>query len=322
MAETESFDGSGEKGTAARQAWFEELLRLDPYSTSFYPYARFLCDAGKYEQAVAVLRKGLEHAPDFWDARLLLIELGGILGDSGMAAREAAYVASRFRSSKSFWDAWAEQEGSPDAAAAVRLAGLILRGGISVADVITAGVRSLSKSEDAFHTEKIPAETASVSGQCTDGSVAEGSAGIISSDRSEKAPADSIPEHLGEGAVAADPQAIEKGRTDKSLSFVRLSTPGFFSNPSSSAGNLGSGKTSIRTRTMADILAEQGDVRGALEIYDELLGKASAQESALLRKKAESLRKKLISENQPQKKMDAVEFLNKLAVRLEKKALL
>jgi tetratricopeptide (TPR) repeat protein len=50
-------------------------------------------------------------------------------------------------------------------------------------------------------------------------------------------------------------------------------------------------ESEVRTKTMADLMAEQGDLKGALEIYEELIETAEGQERDTLIEAADKLRK-------------------------------
>lgn len=82
----------------------------------------------------------------------------------------------------------------------------------------------------------------------------------------------------------------------------------------------------VRTRSMADVLAEQGDIDGALTIYDELLHKATPDESALLSERMDALRSQKTVEKTEQKPVARADkaglrsMLENLAGRLEKRA--
>ena len=84
---------------------------------------------------------------------------------------------------------------------------------------------------------------------------------------------------------------------------------------------------SLRTRSMAEVLAEQGDIKGALDIYYELEGSAaSVEESADLRQRIATLRSLLTppketapAENQPDKSR-VISLIEALSERLEARA--
>jgi len=84
---------------------------------------------------------------------------------------------------------------------------------------------------------------------------------------------------------------------------------------------------SLRTRSMAEVLAEQGDIKGALDIYYELEGAASSvEESADLRQRITTLRSLLAppkDSSQAEAKPDksrVISLIEALSERLEARA--
>ena len=55
--------------------WFQEILEQEPSSRVFFPLAKLLFESGDVTKALETLRHGLEHHPDFLEARLFLIHL-------------------------------------------------------------------------------------------------------------------------------------------------------------------------------------------------------------------------------------------------------
>ncbi|MCR5813702.1 MAG: hypothetical protein K6G15_04335 [Desulfovibrio sp.] len=84
---------------------------------------------------------------------------------------------------------------------------------------------------------------------------------------------------------------------------------------------------SLRTRSMAEVLAEQGDIKGALDIYYELEGSAaSVEESADLRQRITTLRGLLTPSKEPASpeskpdKSRVINLIEALSERLEARA--
>jgi tetratricopeptide (TPR) repeat protein len=69
-------------GSADKLNIYKEMLKLDPKSRVFSLLAEELCNAGKWEEAAAVCRKGLRFHPDHYRSRVLLgwalMELGEV----------------------------------------------------------------------------------------------------------------------------------------------------------------------------------------------------------------------------------------------------
>ena len=90
---------------------------------------------------------------------------------------------------------------------------------------------------------------------------------------------------------------------------------------------------SIRTRSMAEVLAEQGDVAGALDIYQELMQTADPEEKSSLMARAEELTHRMSNGSVPEvgraeekskasggESTKLVSLLESLAQRLEARA--
>ncbi|MDL2267489.1 hypothetical protein LJC46_05830 [Desulfovibrio sp. OttesenSCG-928-G15] len=89
---------------------------------------------------------------------------------------------------------------------------------------------------------------------------------------------------------------------------------------------------SLRTRSMAEVLAEQGDIAGALDIYHELLASSGDEERPVLEQRAEELQQRLESPASAEHKAEEravqpgtestrlVNLLESLAQRLEDRA--
>ncbi len=77
---------------------------------------------------------------------------------------------------------------------------------------------------------------------------------------------------------------------------------------------------SFKTKTMAEILESQGDLKGAINIYNELLEKASDEEKEDLLLKIKNLEKKLsVSEDDFGKKKRMINIMEGLVLRLQKR---
>ena len=101
----------------------------------------------------------------------------------------------------------------------------------------------------------------------------------------------------------------------------------------------GKEKCSLRTRSMADVLAEQGDLHGAIDIYEELLVAGKPGDRPALQERLNYLTKRLGEEGNtpvhgtphasasspaknlpPKSRSGVLDLLEKLALRLETKA--
>ena len=118
-------------------------------------------------------------------------------------------------------------------------------------------------------------------------------------------------------AELAEPEVVHYTATEAAA------TPLAQPRPAKVASN-GQGKgISLRTRSMADVLAEQGDFAGAIEIYSELEGQAkSGEELADLKQKISTLRHQQQAGYVPPKpeKSGVINLLEALSERLEARA--
>lgn len=234
---------------------------------------------------------------------------------------EVARLAGLFRSHPDFWEAWgdvsASAGGSADLAVSLGFLGALFRHeGLTLADVLAAGLKALRASPAGRDAAASPnASPAATSAPRFDDLPLIFAAEDSSPDRQNDVSSDISSE-------AASP-----------FSFDALSTP---SSASPFIPGDGQEKCSLRTRSMAEVLAEQGDVRGAADIYEELLVSCRPEDRAALTSRLEDLRTRLGAEGGaspvsrasasapartvPSARNGMLDLLEKLAVRLETKA--
>ncbi len=142
----------------AKVEWYEELFQVEPHSKLFLPYARLLFEFGSaenspeyFEQAIKILRNGLEYHQDFIEARLFLIEVLHHYGQSEKCGIEVAKLASLFLSYPDFWDAWREhtilENDSKDFSVALGFMGALVRDkSLTLRDIFNAGLANINPS--------------------------------------------------------------------------------------------------------------------------------------------------------------------------------
>lgn len=242
--------------------WYKEVLELEPNSKVFFPLARLLAKAGRDDEAIAALEHGLERHGEFLEARLFLIELLYRTGRQDACARQIQRLSAMFASYAGFWQAWAAclsgVEGEADTATVLRfLAAHFLNGPITLHEVLNRGLDTLEgpavvKTAPATQ-EPVSAPTPEAPAQAAPAHAVPEQAAPAVSEPAAHAPAPLWEEEPAEGEAAApldEPHAEEDGEEHFSL----------------------------RTRSMAEVLAEQGDIRGALDIYNELAAAATLPE--------------------------------------------
>lgn len=319
-----AFPGAAAAATAGEEkaAWYREVLDLEPGSKVFLPFARLLMELDRVDEAVSVLRDGLERHPEFMEARLLLIDILHRRGDAALCGAEVARLGRLFRSHPDFWEAWGEVSasagGKPDLAVSLGVLGALFRNeGLTLADVLAAGLMALRERPADRKAETVPAAppTASALSPRFD------DIPLIS------AAEDAAPDSAGLAPITLAPAVPDRAAPDTDV------------RPQDSSPFIpgdGEEKCSLRTRSMAEVLAEQGDARGAVDIYEELLASCRPEDRAALVSRLEDLRARLGEEggaapvtrasasaparNVAPARNGVLDLLEKLAVRLETKA--
>ncbi len=228
--------------------WYREVLELEPGSRVFFPLARLEAEDGQLDAAISTLRRGVARHPDHIEARLFLVDLLFKVGDQAELGREIDHVSSILGSYPGFMAAWSDRlsadKNMPDAGLALRFLSSSLNGNnISWAEVISKGLTQVL------------------------------SAGAMP----EAQPLSAADEpFVSQEAVFAPAEAPLQPEGP-----LGASSPGEASNDPEDEEN--EEPFSLRTRSMAELLLEQGDYNGAREIYGELLaGSADEAEQAEL----------------------------------------
>ena len=279
-------------------SWYEEILAQDPASPLFYHLAHLYTQQGQLEKAVPILREGLSRHPAHAQARLLLVQTL-MHGQREEEAREAlSPLRSMLTSYPRFWELWAallEEEEQPDMALAVRFIADSLRSGErSWLQVLRAGLSTTREQGG-----EIP-EDASVPVRASFPEESQ-EEDDFAADAQEPAP---------EPDQARDDADLVPEEEEEPVSLERC-----------------------RTLTMADILAGQGDVQAAQEIYAELLDKETDPERRQdIHKRLQKMQEepdsggdgRVVSESKeefkgggPSKNQDLLRRLDQLASRLE-----
>jgi tetratricopeptide (TPR) repeat protein len=244
----------------AKIEWYKEVLELEPGSKVFFPLARLLAENGQWQDALSTLRLGLERHPEFIEARLYLIELLYKNGQIAQCEPQIGQLTRLFSKYPGFWEAWgacAEDTKKRDLSLTLRfLAVLFQRPDIGLDEVVEIGLRSFALAEKEM--TPVPASwTETGKTILPAGDVAAPFSMSVETQQAPTMDADDPPRshhaefRLGDDVAPADdeppPPAIFTDETDDTEE-----------------------PFSLRTKSMADVLAGQGDSEGALEIYREL----------------------------------------------------
>lgn len=246
-------------------AWYREVLTFEPGSRIFLPLAKMLVQEGEFDEACRVMASGMARNEDFLDARLYYINLLYSLHRMDECRTQIGWLTRPLAAAKGFWKAWAElldAEGRDSAGLSARLLGASLEGkDISLVTLLNRGLASMENGGAAAQ----PARPASAQTPAADAPVAS-----VSSRK--KAPAAS--------AVQEPARRPLPGSDQFAAAAERLTRAGAIEQPASQDDEEDGDAPapapfSLRTRSMAEVLAEQGDYDGALDIYAELLNAAS-----------------------------------------------
>ena len=273
--------------------WYQEVLKLDPDSKVFFPLAKLLRDSQQPDKAIEVLRAGLRHSSVFLEARLLLIQILFEQSRSGECSEELSAVTGLLENYPAFWEVWAESvsEKNRDLALAIRLmASTIRHPERSLSLILESGLGILQDVRRSFSSSQ-PRE-ASDSDPACGGSPGENLCTVAPSAQERSSSSSSFRTAPVEESSLADAELLESMLEESAP--VREQPPRatpFLPNkakPDHMVHDEDSGhmadenpeEPTLRTRSMADVLAEQGDIVGALEIYQELEAAAPTPEEA------------------------------------------
>ncbi|MBR5882613.1 MAG: tetratricopeptide repeat protein [Mailhella sp.] len=323
-------------GCSEKAKWYREVLSLDPDSRIFLPYARLLSELGRADEAVDVLKAGLSKHPEFLEARLYLIELLHLAGQDAAAGLEAEGIIDLLGQSPALWRIWSRRPGlrADQAAMLLFFAASMQKNGHSLADVFEAGIAAL---ENGNAPQPAPSRQMQASGLAAGAapealaedvqsaeSPAEDKAFTMPEDREWYA-LDSVPD---DDDIYDDEQAEQPVSALLFVQEAAQAAPapqpepdnaGYVPPMTTVPRGLLEGKSSLRTRSMARVLEEQGATDEAADIYRELLEScSSAEEEAELRTKLTSLLQNTENSASAQPSASGVlDMLEALAARLE-----
>ncbi|MEZ6852204.1 tetratricopeptide repeat protein [Halodesulfovibrio aestuarii] len=295
----------------AKIKWYKEVLELDPGSKVFFPLARLLVKENDLIEAVSVLKTGLERHPEHFEARLLLLNCLERVEDFDQIDAELGALGDILKRYPKFWKIWAgllaAEPGSQDAALAMTfLAAAFEETPITWRDVIDRGLQAcLEESVDKFLiTRQAPAPV-------SEPLPTSDNVGLVKDVHEILVPTTS-PKDISQLKSLAE--------LEGEIPLIRKQEAVF--------GEAMEGGESIseRTLSMAQILADQGDLKGALEICDELTEQVTSREEL---ENITELRTKILA-NRNSSVLDQVEVvtskdrivhtLEALAERLEARA--
>lgn len=319
-------------------AWYREVLEFEPASKVFLPLAKLLMAQNEPAQALAVLRKGLAARPEHAEARLLLVDCLAALNLDREARDEAKGFMAVLASRPVVWRAWIESLAEDNAPFETILAARVLAArlegkSLDWAKVLADGL-ALQLGRPVAEAARVAASVeSSLAAPASEDRTAQTESPVrpevqkppvqaVADAESELAPAEDsdaaleIPrplpgaeeaKHFGFGKKTPTPVRVE---TPAAAETLAVETPprslSVEAKPDAAEEDVDldfEETVSLRTRTMADLLAEQGDAQGALDIYNELLSQAApGQERDQLDRIIERLQAQI--DLKPQDKLD------------------
>ncbi len=271
---------------------YKEIVELDPNSRVFFTYAQLLEKESRVDEALDALALGLEKQPDYIEARLYYIDLLARNDKLESAHIQLNKFTEIFKKYPGFWYTWSTLTASENPTISSTLALLstfFTNPTISFVEILQAGI-------DQYQSGKISTPSSPSNGTPSNNSQEEPKEEITTTEKIEQVqPADIIQTQviLEENS----PQTLELNThsdintTDDFV--VLLAEPKLNEledNILDESIDESIPKASIQTRSMADLLAEQGDTVGAVKIYSELLEKANGIEKAELIKRIQALK--------------------------------
>ncbi len=227
--------------------WYQEVVDLEPGSKLFFPLAKMLANNNEIPRALTTLFRGLERNPEFIEARLFLVELLHKSSPNAEYAEELekqlSIVAPLLARYAGFWQAWGENAKNSDMQGDTSLILSFLavsfkQKNLSISDIFAAGLKSLSPAPESINPTQNP----------------------VKSDK----PIQIV------GKINSFVQPKNPPATVEDTSLAKNPMPENLPNEKKKEQDEGE-EYSLRTRSMAEVLAEQNDYAGALSIYNELV---------------------------------------------------
>lgn len=281
--------------------WYKEVLALEPGSRLFFPLAKMLEKEGCLDEACQVMAVGVSRHEDYLEARLYYIEILGRLDKKEECQRQVAVLGGLLSRYHRFWSAWAQsvsERGNADSALAMRiLDGVFRHPALSFVDLLNRGLASI---DSEHHSNQNTVGAGEYDGGVKQAAKATLKACPESPGRlvTENLVGSSLPEMKATSDLPVKPgDSVALPLREEQL--VHESANKFLPPNELNAGTLVDGGCSLRTKSMAEVLAEQGDYLAAVDIYEEILADTvNPQERVEISDRLDTL-KKMLSANGP-----------------------
>ncbi|QLA16172.1 tetratricopeptide repeat protein [Desulfolutivibrio sulfoxidireducens] len=252
---------------------YREVLAIEPNSKVFFPLARELAGTGRLDEAVRTLEVGIGFHPDHLEATFLLVELLSRQDKEEEAVRVFSGVRESLIRYPSVWRLWSRHAAfaSRDPVLALAFLAQYFRDpGLTFAEVLEKGLEVLAGASEkpapalAAVAAEMPEVQAEMPEVLAETAVPEANFSV----ENKTCPAPGAMPLRGADEVR-QLAGLWEGRGEETLA----------ASPEPGGGEAKAARTAqladmgIRTRTMASLLAAQGDIQGAVDIYAELAAK-------------------------------------------------
>ncbi len=249
---------------------YREVLAIEPNSKVFFPLARELAEAGRVDEAIRILESGIGFHPDHLEAKFLLVELFSRQDKEDEAVRIFSGVQESLIRYPSVWRLWSRHAAfaSRDPALALAFLAQYFRDpGLTFADVLEKGLEVVSGTGP-LPADAVAAEAAEAA-EAVDASVPE--TGVPIQPEPEVAIAEPCrPDEEGAMPLRGADEVMELAGLLEGGAVQPAAPEAYVPPVPESSGAVDQPEAGIRTKTMASLLASQGDIQGALDIYAEL----------------------------------------------------
>jgi len=271
--------------------WYKEVLELEPNSKLFLPLARLLSNSGQINEAIEYLQQGLVRYPEYVEARIYYIELLYTDNRTIQCQDQIENMTKLFIKYPSFWEAWGEYviskgQSKELALALTFLAACFRDSNVNFSNIFEIGLSEFMLKKSAFMASKKNTNTSLF--EAKDDFDKQGHNNlydVVSQLKDSSALLEKTSQNYNNNKVkkADSGQASSKNIEMDSLPNAELAQD-----------NENEQHFSLRTRSMADVLSAQGEIKKALDIYQELLHRASSEdETAELQERIDELLEQL-----------------------------
>lgn len=279
--------------------WYQEVLELEPGSKVFFPLARLLTETGQIDEALSTLQHGIARHPEFIEARLYLIDLLYKHERTVQCDAQVAELTGLFSNYAGFWQAWGSYlthtgKGHDLSLALSFMAASFQNADLRLVDIFAQGLQSVQ----ALPLPR-PAQPdiAAVKNVCPPPIAPESASEVSITKLVAPEPAVNMCEASASVEAANSATGFSGAEQSVGLTIPPLAelvqslpaTMAFTAQSDSLSADADAAdesddneeRFSLRTRSMAEVLAEQGDFKSAIEIYQELITQAVTPEEQL-----------------------------------------